>query len=294
MEIGIIGGGSVGLLTAAYLGRNHEVHLYVRRERQRNHIESEGVQCDGLGESTQVRAHTIEEGVQNHSLLIIAVKQKDIYPLLDMNLPSDVPFLFLQNGMGHLERIKELHNSCWLGVVEHGALRVDDSHVKHTGKGKINIASLPLQEAGLQQMVKALHTEEFPVVFREDYEDMLASKLLINAVINPLTGLFRVKNGDICTNHYLRSLAWSLCREACMVLGRSVDQEWERILSIAQLTSENQSSMLKDLESGRKTEIEAINEYLIKRSAHPLPNHQFVVDAVHALEVINEGRQAER
>ncbi|SFF94406.1 ketopantoate reductase [Halobacillus alkaliphilus] len=294
MDIGVIGGGSIGLLTAAYLGRNHEVHLYVRREMQRNHIEREGVHCDGLGESTRVRAHTIEEGVKNHNLLIIAVKQKDIDPLLNMTLPSNVPFLFLQNGMGHLERIKELRNICWLGVVEHGALRVDDTRVKHTGKGRMNLAALPSQEAGLQQIIKALHTEEFPVYFREDYEEMLASKLLINSVINPLTGIFQVRNGAVCSNNYIRSLAWRLCQEACMVLGRRVDEEWERVLSIAELTAENQSSMLKDLEDGRKTEIEAINEYLVKRSAHALPNHQFVVDAVHAIEVRNEGRPTER
>ncbi|MGP4075116.1 2-dehydropantoate 2-reductase [Halobacillus sp. K22] len=291
MNIGIIGGGSIGLLTAAYLGRNHEVHLYVRREKQREHIEREGVHCDGLGEPIRVRAHTIASGFRNHSLLIVAVKQKDVAPLLEMNLPSDVPFLFLQNGMGHLERVQSLSNTCWLGVVEHGALKLDDTHVKHTGNGRINVASLSTQEAGLQQMVKTLHTNDFPIYVREDYDDMLASKLLVNSVINPLTGIFKVKNGAVCTNDYIRALAWRLCQEACMVLERNMDEEWERVQSIAELTAENLSSMLRDLEAGRKTEIEAINGYLLKRSSRPLPNHQFVLDAVHAIEFQNDRRR---
>jgi 2-dehydropantoate 2-reductase len=34
MEIGIIGSGAVGLLSAAYLSKNHDVTLYTRRKEQ--------------------------------------------------------------------------------------------------------------------------------------------------------------------------------------------------------------------------------------------------------------------
>lgn len=289
MNIGIVGGGAVGLLLAAHLGKKNEVHIYVRREEQRRLLEKEGVECNGEGRSVHVHARHIRNDISKHDLFIITVKQKDIAPLLNMDFPPCTPILFLQNGMGHLDKVKKLtRNPIWLGVVEHGALKISDNRVKHTGRGRIKVSSLTGQNNGLSDVVSILNTEVFPFEIVEDYYEMLASKLLVNAVINPLTALFQVPNGAIYTNRPIRLLAKRLCEEACLVLEREMDSEWERVISIARLTSENYSSMYKDLYSGRTTEINAINGYLLSQSTFSLPNHQFALDAIHAIEVRNE------
>lgn len=50
MKIGIIGGGSVGLLCAYYLSLHHEVTVVTRRKEQAAAIQSEGIRLYKGGE----------------------------------------------------------------------------------------------------------------------------------------------------------------------------------------------------------------------------------------------------
>lgn len=282
MDIGIIGGGSIGLLTAAYLGRDHAVHLYVRREEQKQELDKEGIHCSTLPSPTAVDTSLTSDGLNEHDILIIAVKQHHVAALLNRDIPLDTPLLFLQNGMGHIKHLPDSHK-CWLGVVEHGALKSSDSHVEHLGRGNMQVACYRSEE-GCADISDSLHSEDFPFIYREDYESMMTGKLLVNTVINPLTALFGVRNGEIVQNTYINKLASALCEEACGVLGKSYQEEWQRVQGVAENTRDNESSMLKDVKSGRETEIDAICGYIINQSSAEVPYHRFVLDAIHALE----------
>jgi 2-dehydropantoate 2-reductase len=86
-------------------------------------------------------------------------------------------------------------------------------------------------------------------------------KLAVNAAINPLTALTRATNGDVAADPNLAQLAAYLASEAAAVaasLGIVLDRPVERALEVARATGENRSSMLRDIELGRRTEIEAI------------------------------------
>ncbi|ARI77581.1 2-dehydropantoate 2-reductase [Halobacillus mangrovi] len=284
MNVGIIGMGSIGMLMAAYLGRYHNVHVYVRREEQKEKLYQEGIYCDAVGHPVSVEAHLLEEGFpQSHDVLIVAVKQTGLDSVLDYSFPSNTPVLFLQNGMGHIEKLLERPYPSWVGVVEHGALKQDYCHVLHTGKGVVRIASVTKDE-NIKKIISSLNHYDFPVEYEPDYKEMLTSKLIVNTVINPLTTLFQVNNGHIISNSYLREIAEAVCREACLTLNRSFEKEWERVLNIAETTSENQSSMFKDMMEGRQTEVDAISGYILKKSRTPLPYHQFLIRAIHALQ----------
>src|SRR5690625_967261 len=113
---------------------------------------------------------------------------------------------------------------------------------------------------------------------------MLHQKLIINAVINPLTALFQVKNIEIIHNPYIRSLAKKICKEASDILHLDPDQEWCRIQTIATQTGENQSSMFVDLKRKQPTELEAILGYLLKEKKHKMPYTTFIYESIKALE----------
>ncbi|MGI8315018.1 2-dehydropantoate 2-reductase [Halobacillus mangrovi] len=284
MNVGIIGMGSVGMLMAAYLGRDHIVDVYVRNEEQKEKLNLKGIFCDAIGQPVSVNAHLLEEGLpKSYDVLIVAVKQTGIDSLLNNRFPSDTPVLFLQNGMGHIEKLLEKPYPAWVGIVEHGALKQDHCHVLHTGKGIVKIASVT-KERNIEKIVSSFNHSDFPVEYEPDYKEMLISKLIVNTVINPLTALFKVNNGHIISNSYLRELAEAVCLEACLTLNRSFHEEWENVLTIAELTSENQSSMFKDLVEGRQTEVDAISGYILNKSRKPLPYHQFLVQGIHALQ----------
>lgn len=283
MDVGIIGGGAVGLLLAAYLGREHHVHIYTRRAEQQEALKKNGVYCEELKKTTMVASYLTKDGINSHDLLFITVKQNQLCALLKEDLPKETPLVFLQNGMSHLELLPVNNYTCWIGSVEHGASKESDSYVKHLGNGRLRMASYH-QDENLSLIIERLHQNDFPVEYHRDHLEMLADKLLINTVINPLTALFGVTNKKIIENDSLQKIAKELCKEACEVLKRSFEKEWPKVVSVALNTGDNQSSMLKDILSGRKTEIDGICGYILQQSDRA-PYHRFVVDAIHALEM---------
>ncbi|KHE71805.1 2-dehydropantoate 2-reductase, partial [Halobacillus sp. BBL2006] len=284
MNIGIIGAGSIGILMAAYLGRDHKVDVYVRREEQKDKLNKLGVSCDAIDQPVSIQAHLLEQhNLGAHDLLIVTVKQNHIASILEKKLPDYTPLLFLQNGMGHVDQLLDHPNPVLVGVVEHGALKQNDNQVLHTGQGSVKIASVN-SEDNLKAIINELNRKDFPFFYHTNYYEMLTSKLIVNAVINPLTGLFQVKNGMIVSNPHIKQIAKQVCREACQSLERSFEIDWKRVLTIAEATSENQSSMFKDLLEGKETEIDAISGYILQKSPVHLPYHEFLVQAIHALE----------
>src|SRR5699024_11364265 len=96
-----------------------------------------------------------------------------------------------------------------------------------------------------------LNNISFPVRFCSSWKILLKEKLIVNAVINPLTALFNVKNGVILSNKYLYDIAEKLCFEAAESLNLDFEENWHRVQTIAKKTSENISSMLKRSEERR-------------------------------------------
>lgn len=289
MDIGIIGGGSLGLLLSSYLSLDHDVTLYVRRESQISHINDDGITLKLLNKykrKTKVTVKLIDK-LQNHNLIFITVKQRQIDHVIAelKKMDPNNHFVFLQNGMGHIEKIMPLPANLYVGVVEHGATRLSDSEVNHLGIGTIKLAALKNRENNLRYFKTMLNSESFPFEETADWEMLLKSKLLINAVINPLTALFNVQNGAIVTNNHLQNLARKLTNEAAKVLGFNEDEAWENVRRVARNTAENTSSMRADILHNRETEIEAICGYLLKLVDYSeIPYCSFVYEAVLALQ----------
>ncbi|OWP04497.1 2-dehydropantoate 2-reductase [Marssonina coronariae] len=107
-------------------------------------------------------------------------------------------------------------------------------------------------------------------------------KLTINAVINPLTTILRLKNGQLLDpgSPAIRALMRRLVEECSRILlalcdARPGSQEAERfsprrlegkVVDAARTTAANTSSMLQDADAGRRTEIAYINGYLVRRA----------------------------
>ncbi|PPQ78040.1 hypothetical protein CVT25_015586 [Psilocybe cyanescens] len=119
-------------------------------------------------------------------------------------------------------------------------------------------------------------------------------KVVVNAVLNPLTSIMGCKNGDLFNHQSACDILEQVCREASSVFAaqhrsdidqrirdleeRGVDTTEIKIprfsnslsgeslkkdvLQVASLTQGNISSMLQDIRRGRTTEIEYINGYL--------------------------------
>lgn len=283
-----MGGGSIGLLVSAYLAKEHEVSIYVRRKEQKEKINEHAIQLledNKLIDQAQVKVRQMEQMKRDHELYIICVKQTQLKEALDYfrHTSFHAPLLFLQNGMGHIKMLQQLIQPVYIGVVSHGAHRTSDYEVHHLGKGSISLASVTGNEKELKQLTEKLSQDYFPVQQVKNWERLLKDKLIVNAVINPLTALFDVPNGDIITNPHLHFLAKKLCEETVIALELSYSEAWEKVTKTAEITKDNVSSMRADVQARQATEVEAITGYIINQSPVELPYTNFVYHAVLAL-----------
>ena len=104
-------------------------------------------------------------------------------------------------------------------------------------------------------------------------------KLAVNSVLNPLTVILDGRNGSILYNFAMTRTMRLLLAETSLVIRslpelqnipnvatRFSAQRLETlVVSVANTTRDNISSMLADVRAGRQTEVEYINGYIVKR-----------------------------
>lgn len=289
MRIGIIGSGALGLLCSSYLSRNHTVTLYVRREEQLRALQAKPITLEVKGtsgrQSENVTFKLMTE-LGEEDCFLVAVKQAGIASVLQQltGIKNTVPTVFMQNGMGHLDAIQTINAPSYLGIVQHGAVRETDLAVHHLGLGMIKLAPVSgtVQEA--KKIVEQLDRPDFPFQLEKNWEQLVKEKLIVNAVINPLTALFDVKNKAIIENKHIRNIAIKLCEESARALKIDGELAWHLVGTVAASTGENTSSMRADRLQGKQTEIEAISGYILKQNEDPMPYTRFVYEAILGLE----------
>src|SRR5699024_3028165 len=232
MKIGIVGGGSVGLLIGSYLSEKYDVTIYVRRLQQKKQLEQHGLQLANTSSTSFVKSKLLEDMVEM-DVLFICVKQyhlTDVIPIVNQT-NEQTPLFFLQNGMGHIDTVKTLGQPIFIGVVEHGALRQNDYTVYHTGLGIIKLASLRETDQ-VQRFVHALHQKELAFHVAAYCKSVLLNELVINAMIDLSTALFNVSNRDLLKNEYSQILAKELCHAKAKTFHPEDVQECIRIQEV--------------------------------------------------------------
>lgn len=269
-NIGIVGAGSIGLLFASYLAKAFSVTLYTRTSEQAEVINQKGVilQNGRIQSRVNVKAFPISKWKGTEELTIIAVKQYQLHSIIDHLTKFDCSpqnLLFLQNGMGHLKLIEKIDAAAILvGSVEHGASKVNSNTVRHNGGGAVNAALYKGKSEILMELAEACAPIHFPITIKDNYYQMMVNKLIANAVINPLTAILQVKNGELITNTFYFAAVKKLFLEIAFILSlEDPIRKFRDMIRICKKTGDNQSSMLKDLEAGRRTEVDAILGFLL-------------------------------
>ncbi|MBT2660317.1 2-dehydropantoate 2-reductase [Bacillus sp. ISL-45] len=269
MKIGIIGGGSIGLLFSYYLGLHNQVTVYTRTEEQADLINEHGLRLVQGGieqDSCQVTAAPIHAWRGNEDLTVVAVKQYQLSGLLsDLKDQAKGSILFLQNGYAHIKLLSELAaDEIYVGSVEHGAVRVNGFTVQHNGMG-VTRTAIFRGNAGVLKELSTIAPSGFPFILEPDYKEMLIKKLVVNAVINPLTAILKVKNGELVQNTYYFEIFKQMFEECAYILELpNWEQYFNNLKAVCEKTANNHSSMYKDIENGRQTEIDAILGYLLE------------------------------
>ncbi|MBY9076948.1 2-dehydropantoate 2-reductase [Paenibacillus sp. HN-1] len=315
MKIDIMGAGSLGLLLAGMLmDSGCEVRIWCRTPDQAASLSEYGLTVSSV--NGEVRTH-LEGGAISAApaanfaaewlklpgdWLLLAVKQTALHrELPELLIPlrdTRMNILCLQNGWGHLEMLQSLlpAASLYAGVTTEGAKRESGVRVTHAGKGHTYIGRWGEgagESSGLESLLTArLEAAGFSASVSNQVETMIFRKLMINAVINPLTAIWRIPNGELLASAARIDLMRALYEEAtavCDAAGISrEDSLWDDILNVCRATSGNRSSMLADVLASRETEIKWINgalAELARQTGVDVPLHRGIIRMIEGMIV---------
>ncbi len=274
MKIAIVGVGAIGGIYAALLAKAGEEPLLIDNDSQKlKVISKKGLTVEGWGSFDLPIVDTPPQAEQD--LLIIATKtylNDAVYPSLRPMLGQNTTIFTLQNGFGNGEALAELYPSeqICVGSTYWGAICAEAGLVLPKGKGLTVVAPwLKAEPERAQDLSDFLNNCDIIAEFEEDALSMLWHKLVLNSIANPLSAVYRIKNGEILTNPQVFKLAKALLREGVMVAnayGNDFTLEEMSALSFGTLkeVAENQTSMLRDKLAGRPLEIDSITGAIVK------------------------------
>ncbi|MAF16225.1 MAG: 2-dehydropantoate 2-reductase [Marinomonas sp.] len=278
----VVGNGAIGLLWASKLRQLGEpVTVLCRRDLPSGLLTVEDLDEDGSQQSSEydIRFISKDQLEGKYTKVLLCTKAFDLVAAyLDIRKHTKKRGLIatLCNGLGaqhdliaHLKK----HQNLWAGTTSEGAQKLSANRVKKTGLGDTFFGILT-------DVDENFFGKEFPYpgVQCENIERRLIEKLAINAVINPLTAIFSVRNGqvletpirgifDAAVAELAQIMQLSTFKYAELVSDLSHDQLHNRIANVARLTSLNCSSMFEDIRNHRKTENEYISGFFHRQTS---------------------------
>ena len=300
LTIAVIGPGAMGCLIAGYCTQaGIDVILVDHRPERARRLDADGIRLLRAGKEEHVRVRTtaVPADCGPVGLVMVCVKAYDTRSAAAaaaVLAGTNSAVVSLQNGLGNLEALAEACGGDRVvgGVTAHGATLLGEGRVRHAATGSITLASLkPDGAAGSVTAAALLSGAGLPACVAADLDEVLWSKLVLNAAVNPVSALYAVTNGEVRSRPECWELASGAAREAAAVaraqgVRTAYDDEVLALEQLCRSTASNLSSMLQDVRSGRRTEIDAINGEIVGRAATagvPVPINQRLWERVRQI-----------
>lgn len=302
----MIGPGALGLLLGGLLQASGRPVVFVARSPE----SAERLGAVGLtlieGESRQALPLDARAAPPPRAAaVLLCVKVADTEAACAAAREVEGPVVVLQNGLGRGAAVAAALGQPERVVVAStraGATRgAQPGEVIYAGRGLTAVA--PLDPRGREQALEVAELLEGAGLEVERLDDAARAeweKLVVNAAINALTAIARCANGVLLEVPELRSLAQQAAEEAARcAAAEGVAGDWgpeatrRRWEAVAEATARNRSSALQDIESGRVTEVSAINGALAERAragGGEAPVNAWLAQLVRGLEQISPPR----
>ena len=175
--------------------------------------------------------------------------------------------VLLCNGMGIAEAVAPLIGDAQLvvGSTTSGCRRSSEGELIVSGDGRTQLGMLDSSPAPTWLSAWRHGVPEFE--WETGIRSVLLGKVALNAVINPLTALHGVTNGNLMqpplqaiTEDVIKEVQSLLCSADAGEIASALPTQ---VRAVCNSTAANHSSMRVDMESGRRTEIDAIVGWLL-------------------------------
>ena len=301
MKITVLGAGAMGMLIGGYLSQNNEVWLLDIDKARVDKINQDGVlirEQDGTDRVFRPIAVTDCNGLPEMDLMIIFTKAMYTLAALEQNRPiigKNTYLLTLQNGSGHEARLLQFvdQDHAVIGSTQHNSSVISNGYVNHGGGGKTSIGLLTGEVAALESIAANFTACGLDCTATDNVKQQIWNKLFLNTAASSLTAVFQVPLGFIYDNPHARGMMHAMAKEAVAVanadLGNIFDETAviDSIETVLQNGRGGYTSIYADLRDGRRTEVDTISGSVItaaKRLGVPVPCHEMVVAAIHAME----------
>jgi 2-dehydropantoate 2-reductase len=270
--VSIVGSGALGSLFAAHLESQISLAMLSNWPQQIDAIRSNGLVCMHHHGSSTIHRFQITNNprdLEPVDLALVLVKSYQTARagyILEQILAADGLVITLQNGLGNFELLQSAlgFGRVVQGVTAQGATMLEPGIVRHAGTGPTYIATMAGKREPIAQYIDLMNRSGLPAEETDDVRALQWGKLAINAGINALTAILRVRNGILASHETARKVMSAAAEETSAVardLGIAMPYEnaSQRVIEVAEATADNQSSMLQDILRGAPTEINAIN-----------------------------------
>lgn len=294
MKIAIMGAGAVGSYYGGLLARaGHEVTL-IGRAAHVAAVLRDGLRLQTLSfdEWVPMRASVDPAAVAAADWVLCCVKSNDTEAAaaaISPYLRDQVLVLSLQNGLENAERLQALLPRHRVQpVLVYAAVELaSPGHLRHHGRGELVIGAGPDSEAIATTFADA----GVPVQVLADLRAAQWSKLVVNCAYNALSAISRLPYGRMIQGPGIEATmreAVAECLAVAHAEGIPLPADlWPQVRALADAMPTQQSSTAQDLARGRRSEIDQLNGYVVRRGAAlgvPTPVNRALHGLVRLLE----------
>ncbi|GHF83201.1 ketopantoate reductase family protein [Thalassotalea marina] len=286
MNVTIVGQGAIGLLWYHHLSKmDHQLNLMCSARAKNIPDEMHFFDIEGKATTSKIFQADIDS-LASSNVIIFCLKAYQVIPALAQYLPAinqQADIILCHNGILPKELLIPWNNTHRLYqlLTSHGCKKTGDFAITHTGLGQSQLGSIygsKLKNASKSdaQLTAELHHALPDVSWHQNISHLQWLKLAVNCVINPITALENIDNGDILKTEYQQQIK-TLCKEiATVAISQQINLNPQKLLElvykVANNTAKNCSSMRADLIHQRQTENEYINGFIYRMSQeHHLP-----------------------
>jgi len=307
----IAGAGALGSVFGGLLReREHDVTL-LGREPHLRAIQKDGLRIDGIWGEHFAAGFACAENASDltgpFDVALVCVKSYDTAGIATQIAPvlaSDGIVLSLQNGLGNVEMLEEHFGAARVL----GARVIFGAVVDAPGRARVTVYAEPVlvgpwcamsadpRHALAHKWADIFAACGIPSEYTGQLPAALWAKVFYNAALNPLGALLSLHYGALPERPEVRAAMDRVIDEAFEVaIAEGVRLPWSDAAAYRDVfydrlvpsTYDHRSSMLQDLERGRRTEIDAINGAVWRRGnarGMSAPYNETLTRLVHARE----------
>lgn len=301
----MVGAGAVGCYFGGMLARAGAPVTLIGRPLHVEAIRSNGLFLDTthFQEYVQLSASTRIDAAQGAQVVLFCVKSFDTEEAARLLAPHLAPgalVLSCQNGVDNVQRFaKATGMSAIPAIVYVAAAMSGPGRVKHSGRGNFVIGNLPRGNGGnlrdrrdLDDLAGVLARGGIPCQVSDNIEGELWVKVIINCAYNAISALGRSEYSVMLESPLVRQLMCTTVEEGIAVARAAGVQlpdtdVLESTMNLAKTMKNATSSTAQDLARGKRTEIDSLNGYVVRRGNElgiPVPVNQTLYTLVKLLE----------